>query len=373
MFGIQYFKADASTYVIRTRGGRLVDQGLGLSFWYNAVSTSIAAIPMNVQEAPFIFALQTADYQELSVQGQVSFRIEDPAVIAGMLNFTVRRNGQAYVSEDPVRLGDQVVRMVQAIVQGHIRQMGLRDALGAGQELVGIIRDGLADRAALAALGIGVVDVTIAAVQPLPETARALEAEAREAILKEADDAIYARRKSAVEQERTIREAELKTELIVQQKEQEIAESRIANDRAILRGTNETETERLAAKIRAERDRQAAEIERRRDSQRARIEEQREGMLAEIETENRRSELVERKVANGRQEADLEAYAMSVRMQAFRELPVENLKALALGGMNPEQLMALAFEALAQNADRIGELNITPDMFGRFLQKAAEQ
>ena len=38
----------------------------------------------------------------------------------------------------------------------------------------------------------------VSAISPTPETKQALEAEAREAILKEADDAIYARRKSSV-------------------------------------------------------------------------------------------------------------------------------------------------------------------------------
>lgn len=30
----------------------------------------------------------------------------------------------------------------------------------------------------------------------------------------------------------------------------------------------------------------------------------------------------------------------------------------------------MAFESLAQNAGKIGELNITPDLFGQALQKA---
>jgi len=60
-------------------------------------------------------------------------------------------------------------------------------------------------------------------------------------------------------------------------------------------------------------------------------------------------------------------------MKAFTELPVENLKAMALANMQPEQLMAMAFEALAQNAGKIGELNIVPEMFGRMLKKAVSK
>ncbi|WP_031434500.1 SPFH domain-containing protein [Methylomarinum vadi] len=337
MLGIQYFKADSSTFVIKTVDGRVRKQGKGLSFFYNYATASIAAVPVNAQEAPFIFKLLTADFQAVTVQGQITYRIAEPEKMAEMLNFNLKNDGQSYVSEDPLKLSDRVIRIVQAIVQNKIQATALREALKQGQSLVSLIRQRLTGESPLTDLGIALLDVSISAVQPTPETARALEAEAREAILKEADDAIYDRRKSAVEQERTIKEAELQTELSVQQKEQEIEESRIQNERTILRGKAETERERLQA---------------------------------EIGAETQRKELVELNAENSREQADAEAYAISARMKAFRELPVENLKAMALAKMQPEQLMAMAFEALAQNAGKIGELNITPDLFGQMLKKA---
>jgi len=336
MIGIKYFKADSSTYVIKSSNGKIREQGKGLSFFYNTATASISAIPMSVQEAPFIFKLPTSDFQEVAVQGQIAYRIVQPETIAEMLNFNVNENG-AYISEDPMKLNDRVVRSLQSIVQARVQAASLRDALVLSQSLVEIVKSGLAGKSSLTAMGITIVDVSIANITPSLETSRALEAEVREAILKEADDAIYARRKFAVEQERTIKEAELQTELIVQEKEQEIEESRIENERAILRGTNETERERLDA---------------------------------EIEKEKRRKEFVLLSVENEKQQADSEAYAIGTRMKAFTELPVENLKAMALVNMEPEQLMAMAFESLAQNAGKIGELNIAPDMFGKMVRKA---
>jgi regulator of protease activity HflC (stomatin/prohibitin superfamily) len=338
MFGIRYYKADASTFVIKTVNGRVRRQGRGLSFFYNSATSSIAAVPVNVQEAPFIFNLQTADFQAVTVQGQLSYKVADPARIAEMLNFTLKRDGISWVSEDPLRLSDRVIRVVGAEVQNRVEAIPLREALKDSQELVALLRERLNRDSILEAMGIMPLDVTISAIKPMPETTKALEAEAREAILKEADDAIYSRRKSAVEQERTIKEAELETEFSVQQKEQEIEESRVENERTLMRATLETERERLQAGI---------------------------------EAENQRQELVTLQVGNKRQEADAEAYAISSRMKAFKELPVENLKAMALANMNPEQLMALAFESLAQNADKIGELTITPDLFGQMMKRAS--
>ncbi|WP_020394879.1 SPFH domain-containing protein [Thiolinea disciformis] len=338
MFGIRYYKADASTYAIKTNNGKVQQHGRGLSFFYNAVSTSIAAVPMNVKEAPFIFYLQTKDFQALTVQGQISYQITDAMKIGQMLNFTLAKDGVSYVSEDPLHLSDRVLRIVQSAIQGQVQSTELRQALTISQDLSQFVREQARSDASLQALGIELLEVTITAIEPTPETSRALEAEARELILKEADDAIYARRKSAVEQERMIREAELNTTLVVQQKEQEIEESRIENERTLLRAKAATEQERIQAQI-AEEDQRKA--------------------LVSIQFENRQKE------------ADAEAYATAARMNAFKQLPVEHLKAIALAQMQPEQLMALAFEGLAQNANKIGELTITPDLFSQLLKKRA--
>lgn len=336
MFGINYYKADSSTFVIKTVDGRVRKKGKGLSFFYNSAIASVAAVPVNAQESPFIFNLQTADFQTIKVQGQITWRIADPEKTADMLNFNLKNDASAYVSEDPMKLGDRVVRTVQAIVQSQIQTTPLREALMLNQRLVAAVRKLLAEEPAILALGIEVLNVVVAAISPTVETARALEAEAREGILKEADDAIYARRKSAVEQERTVKEAELQTELSIQQKEQEIEESRIQNERAILRGQVETERERLQA---------------------------------QIEAENRRKDFVELNAANSKLTADAEAYTIATRMKAYTELPVDNLKAMAMANMQPEQLMAMAFDTLAQNAGKIGELNITPDLISQLVKK----
>ena len=86
---------------------------------------------------------------------------------------------------------------------------------------------------ALAALGVELLSFSILAIKPAPETSKALEAEARERLLREADDAIYSRRNNAVEQERTIRENELNTEVAVQTKQREIEETRLAGQIAL--------------------------------------------------------------------------------------------------------------------------------------------
>ena len=51
-------------------------------------------------------------------------------------------------------------------------------------------------------------------------------------------------------------------------------------------------------------------------------------------------------------------------MQALATVDPRTLQALASTGMKAEQLIALAFQELAGKADKIGQLNISPDLFG---------
>ncbi|MEY0768137.1 MULTISPECIES: SPFH domain-containing protein [Providencia] len=339
MINFKYFKADSSTFVIQSVNGKVRKQGKGLSFWYNSDKTSIAALPLNAQEAPFIFNLQTADFQSLRIQGQISFQVKQPEKTADVLNFNLSKDGKSYASEDPIKLNDRVVRAAQTVIQAKIQTTSLRDALLISQSLVVLVSQQLAVQAVIESLGIEILDVSISAIAPLPETLKALEAQARESILKEADDAIYARRKFSVEQERTIKEAELETDLSVQAKEQQIEEARLDNERKILRERAEIEQEKL---------------------------------IAQVNAEAKRNELVALSVENQRIQSDADAYSIESKMKAYSQLPVENLKALALAKMGPEQLMAMAFESLAQNAGKIGELNISPDLFGQLMKKGGK-
>jgi regulator of protease activity HflC (stomatin/prohibitin superfamily) len=339
MFGFNYFKADPSTFVIKSVNGKARTSGKGLSFWYYTPTTSIAALPISAQETPFIFNLQTSDFQSIRIQGQVSFLINAPEVTATAMNFNLKNDGATYVSEDPLKLGDNVLRVIQTIIQNKIQSTKLRSALVMNKELLGLLQESLANNASLKSMGLKIMDISIEAIVPSPETAKALEAEARESILKEADDAIYARRKFSVEQERTIQEAELETELSIQQKQQELAEARLENERALLREQAAMEQERLESDVKAEKQRQ---------------------------------ELVSLSVENQRAQSDADAYAIEQKMKAYRELPVESLKAMAMAKMSPEQLMATAIESLASNAGKIGELNLGPDLISQFARKVAK-
>ncbi len=56
---------------------------------------------MAATDYPFIFNETTADFQELSIQGQLTYRVIDPTRLSAMLDFSVKPNLQ-YRTDDPL-------------------------------------------------------------------------------------------------------------------------------------------------------------------------------------------------------------------------------------------------------------------------------
>ena len=83
--------------------------------------------------------------------------------------------------------------------------------------------------------------------------------------------------------------------------------------------------------------------------------------------EERNRQLVGLHGENLRTEADARAYGVEAMMKAFAASDPKTVQALASVGMKPEQLIAVAFQELAQRADKIGQLNLSPDLLRELL------
>lgn len=333
MFGYRFLKAQPTQYVIKFRNGRPQREGAGLSLLYFAPTTTMVVVPTGSTNEPFIFQEVTADYQEVTIQGQITYRVANPGRTATLLNFALDAKGH-YASEDPGKLSQRLIDQVRVAMRAELQGLTLKDALASGDHLVVKVGEVLRAEPTIEALGLEVLGLSVLAVKPKPETARALEAEAREDLLRRADEAIYARRNAAVEQERAIKENELNTEVAVENKKRQIADARMDAERALRERQRQIDGEELAGKI---------------------------------TLEERRRDLVDLTVANARQEADAKAYGIDTMMKAFAASDANVLKALASVGMEPGQLLALAFRDLADNATKIGQLNVSPDLLREMM------
>ena len=252
MFGIRFIKVQPTTYLLEYRKGRLVREGAGLAFFYYAPTTSLVAIPTASDEVPFIFEETTADFQKITIQGQITYRVADAKRLAALMNFTLAPNGHGYVSDDPTKLPQRLINIVNVQARAQVQRLPLRQAVRESDTLVEAIRPKLVQSPEVAALGLEILGFSILAIRPTPETARALEAETREQLLKEADEAVLRRRNAAVENERAIKENELNTENAVEPKKRQIRETKMDAEFAVqekqrtLREAEEAKLQRAA-------------------------------------------------------------------------------------------------------------------------------
>ena len=70
---------------------------------------------------------------------------------------------------------------------------------------------------------------------------------------------------------------------------------------------------------------------------------------------------------NAKAEADARAYGVSSTMKALGSADPKILQARASTSMKPEQLIAYAFQELAGKAEKIGQLNISPDLLRELM------
>lgn len=335
MFGFRYIKTNPSTYVIQYRSGKIVREGAGLSFFCYAPTASLVAVPLESADVPFAFSEVTRDFQSVTVQGQVAYRVGEPKTLATLMNFTLKPDGK-YVSEDPNKLPQRVINAVQVQIRTLLQRQTMEELLRGSDQMVQTVMTGLRRLDSLPSLGLTLVNLSILAVKPSPETARALEAEVREQILKRADDAVYVRRNAAIEQERAVKENELNTEIAVETKKRQIRETQMEAEKAVLEKRQQIQDQEMAGHI-------------------------------ALEEKNR--SLTTLRTENARQESDAKAYAMSALMKSVANTDPKVLQALSLGQSDPGAMIALAFQGLAENASKIGELNISPDLLRELTKR----
>ena len=338
MFGLRYFQASPTTYVLQYRNGRPVREGAGRSFFYLSPGTTLVAVPLDSVDAPFMFSEVSGDFQEVTVQGQVTYRVSDPQRLAGLMDFSLARNS-VYPVEAQNQLRMRVINAVQVQLRAVLQAMMLRQLLRSSDQVVQQVAEGLRGTETLAALGVELIGLAVLAIRPSPETARALEAPVRESLLKEADDATYLRRNAAIEQERAVRENELNTEIAVETKRRQIREAQVEADGAVLAKRQEIEDRTLTG---------------------------------DISIAGRSEELVTLQARNSGIEAEAKSRTVAQLVKAIEGVDPRVLQALMIGRHDPSAVIAAAFQDLAANAERIGELNVGPDLL-RDLMRHAER
>jgi regulator of protease activity HflC (stomatin/prohibitin superfamily) len=316
---VRHLRGAPTQYIRHLRQGKLVHEGAGLSFFFRPLTAVLSEVPVDDRELPLLFHARTADFQDLTVQASVTFRVTDPATAAARIDFSIDPDTGRWRGTPLEQVGGLLTETAQQQVLGLIARSRLTGVLEDG---VAQVRDqiqrGLTADPRLAETGIAVIGVRVVAIRPEPELEKALRTPARELVQQEADRATYERRALAVERERAIAENEMQNQIELARREEQLVAQRGAN-----------------ARRQAQDDAAARQIE-------TEAQAQRELRLAQAGAEATR--------AVGTAEAEIEA-----------------AKLAAYAGLAPATLLSLAARELAGQLPQIGSLVLTPDLLAPLL------
>jgi regulator of protease activity HflC (stomatin/prohibitin superfamily) len=324
---IRHLRADASSHVLLFKKARLVRSGRGASFWFFPMSASLAEVPVDDREMSLIFHGRSSDFQDVTVQGVITYRATNAEALAERVDFTIDGKKGTYLRQPLEKIELRVVSLAQQHASLYVGTTPVRTILKEGHVRIReAIEEALVADAAIAQMGLGIVSIRVSSVKPSADLEKALEAPTREKIQQESDEATFARRALAVEKERAIQENAMRTKIELARREEELIGQEGQNARR--EAIEKAEAERIGAEGTAAR----AAIE----------------SAAEA---NRVKELGE-------------ANAGSIRVVDGARVEVERNKMDIYRNLPPQVLLALAAQQLAGKLQRIDHLNLSPDALG---------
>ncbi|MEU9075094.1 SPFH domain-containing protein [Kitasatospora sp. NPDC004745] len=320
-FGLRHLRAVPTAHIRHLNRGKVVHDGTGLAFWFRPLTAALSEVPVDDRELAMLFHARTSDFQDVTVQATLTYRITEPAVAASRVDFGIDPDTGAWRAAPLDQLATLLTETAQQHALGLLARTTLAAALVDG---VSAVRDrmaeGLAAEPRIAETGLAVIAVRVVALRPEPEVERALRTPARELVQQEADRATFERRAVAVEHERGIAENELANRIELARREEQLLAQQGANSRL------QAEEEAVAGRVRTD-----AEAERR-------------IRLAGAEADAAR--------ALGDARAAAEAAWLTAHQQA-----------------DPAVLRALALMRLAEHLPQIDSITLTPDVLTGLLAK----
>lgn len=316
---VRHLRGSGTTHVEQIRNGKTTRAGVGASFWFRPLSAVLNEVPVDDRELPLVFHARTSDFQDVTVQATITYRVTNPATAAGRIDFSIDPDTGLWRSTPLDQVAGLLTESAQQYAIDLLATVDLTTAMAGGVGPVrSVIADGLASDARLAETGIAVVGVRVVAVRPEPEVEKALRTPTREQVQQDADKATFERRAVAVERERAIGENELQTQIELARREEQLVAQRGANARR--------EAEENAAA----------------------------GAVA-TEAEARRTVAL------------AEARAEGTRLAGAAQGDAEAARVAAYSDVSEAVLLALAVKELAANLPKIETLVLSPDLVTKAL------
>jgi regulator of protease activity HflC (stomatin/prohibitin superfamily) len=329
---LRHLRAEPNQYILHYQNGELARHGAGLAYWFLPLSAAVAQVPVEDVQTTFVLHEHSADFQDVTVQVTLTYRIADPRRAAQRVNFSLALDTGAWVEQPLQRLNNLWANWSRHAVRACLIHQPVVEIVRTGaDETRAALEEALRSNPAIEEMGLALVSVQIDRVAPTPELAKALQTPTREAIQQKADEATFQRRALAVEKERAIKENELQTEIELARRQEDLIRREGAN--RMLDMQQEAERRRLEVEAQMERDVLAAQ---------GKAEQM--GLIAQAEAEAKRQLL------------EVETDAEARRVALWKETP-------------PAVIFGLAMQRFADKVKTIEHLNLTPDLLGDTLQR----
>lgn len=228
--GLRHLRS--TEYIQHLSGGKVRRRGRGLSFWYSPLSAVLSEVPVSDTEITSAFHARTADFQDVVVQGTITYRVVDPDTAADRIDYSIDPRTGHWVDDPRQQVQDLLGQTAQQFAVEEVASLDLATALQSGMaRLRSMLTDRLRSAPRVLETGLTVVDVRIVSLRCETEVERALQMPVRERIQTESDRSTYERRALAVERERAISENELANKIVLARREEELVAQRGANAR----------------------------------------------------------------------------------------------------------------------------------------------
>ncbi len=79
---ISHLRSNATSHVVHMKRGKIKRSGTGLAFWFRPLTAALSEVPVDNRDMSLFFHCRTADFQDVSVQATVSYRIANPELTA---------------------------------------------------------------------------------------------------------------------------------------------------------------------------------------------------------------------------------------------------------------------------------------------------
>ena len=89
-------------------------------------------------------------------------------------------------------------------------------------------------------------------------------------------------------------------------------------------------------------------------------------LAADIAIENQRKQFIDQKTANDKKEAETQGFVIETTLKPYKDMDWKILTALN-NNPDPKFNISLAFRQMAENAEKIGNLNISPELLETLL------